>query len=91
MGRIAPDRKYENLYFIASAQKNWMKPIFVSYEAPFRSNLQKSTGPVRVSFYNFFTLTDLHMDQIKPFDNYLLLCEKFVTSLMQASIVQILG
>ena len=36
-------RKNENLFF----QRNLMQPILVSYEALFRSNLQKKTrGPV---------------------------------------------
>ena len=40
--------KNENLYFLAPAQTKRMQPILVSCEAPFRSNLQKNTGPVRV-------------------------------------------
>ena len=55
--------KNENLYFFAPAQRNWMQPILVSCEAPFRSNLQKNTGPVgaltgpltlRLVVFNFF-------------------------------------
>ena len=40
--------KNENSYFSASAQTKRMQPILVSCVAPFRSNLQKNTGPVRV-------------------------------------------
>ena len=40
--------KNENLYFLAPAQTKRMQPILVSCEAPFRSNLKKTTGPVRV-------------------------------------------
>ena len=32
--------------FLAPAQRNWMQPILLSYEAPFRSSLQKTRGPV---------------------------------------------
>ena len=38
--------KNENLYFLAPAQRNRMQPILVSGEAPSRSNLRKTTGPV---------------------------------------------
>ena len=34
------------IYFLAPAQTNRMQTILVSYEAPFRSSLQKNTGPV---------------------------------------------
>ena len=40
--------KNENIHFLAPAQTKRMQPILVSWEAPFRSNLQKTTGPVRV-------------------------------------------
>ena len=38
--------KNENLYFLVPAQTKRMQPIFVSCEAPFRRNLQKTTGPL---------------------------------------------
>ena len=39
--------KNENLWFLAPAQKEIeCNQILVSYEAPFRSNLQKNTGQV---------------------------------------------
>ena len=41
--------KMKNLYFLAPAQTKRMQPILVSWEEPFRSNLQKkNTGQVRV-------------------------------------------
>ena len=57
--RIAKMKIY---IFLAPAQRNWMQPIFVSYKTPFRSNLQKNTGPVgagphwtsRLVAFNFF-------------------------------------
>ena len=40
--------KDENLYFLVPAQSKRMQPISVSWGASFRSNLQKSSGPVGV-------------------------------------------
>ena len=37
----------KNIFF-APAQTKRMQPILVSWKAPFRSNLQKNAGPVRV-------------------------------------------
>ena len=39
--------KNENLYFLAPAQTKRMQPILLTCEAPFKSNLQINTGPVR--------------------------------------------
>ena len=33
--------KIKNCFILAPAQRNWMQPILLSYEAAFRSNLQK--------------------------------------------------
>ena len=34
--------KYENWYFLAPAQWNWMKPILLSHETLFETNLKKN-------------------------------------------------
>ena len=34
--------KNYNRYFLAPAQRNWIQPILLLYEVPFRSNLQKT-------------------------------------------------
>ena len=46
-----------NLHFLAPAQRNLLQPILLSYEAPFRSNLQKSTAPVSYMIHNIFDQT----------------------------------